>query len=574
MSKRVLFVYPWSLDEANGARTVLLAYARALMRRGVTLDCVAPFGTTTPDADGRVFGVFDRVFVPTRKTHTFRTLLDAAGAGCIDHALPSQHGCDPALMFTAATLAATGGYDLIGLHYARLHAVRPLLPPDVPVVMFTYDLDAVVAEQESTVFGTPPSRFTLQMEATRLGGFDAVTTVGPGDRDRLRAVAPDLPVHAAPIPVAATPVSPARRTSGATLLLLSSSATFHELSLAWFLTHAWPRIRRSAPQATLLLAGRICETARRFGADADPAIELLGTVPTPSDAFQRADVVIAPYYFGDGVKLKVLEALAHGLPVVTTSPGLSNTDLVPDRDLLVADVGDEFAAAVTRLVHDPERRTRLSHNALRYIETHHSEAVADRAVQDVVEGVLAAGRAPVEETLADPVQAQRFISQLQTAVAAALDNPGSNETTASHSHLADRLRVLLPWTIHRVRESGARSIAVYGAGTHTRLVLPMWRALDGPTPHSVVVSGRPSEAWCAGLPVFSLEEFDPRGTDAIVVSSHGYEHAMTAAWRARHPHIPGFSIWSPPAAAGGASVIPATAATIPVASSHAQTLHR
>lgn len=575
MSKRVLFIYPWSLSEANGARSVLVAYARALVRRGMTVDCIVPFADAAiSGAEDRVLGVFDRVFVPTRKTHTLRTLLDAAGAGCVDQALPSQHGCDPALMFTAATLAANGGYDLIGVHYARLHPIRALLPPDVPVVMFTYDLDAVVAEQESIVFGTPASRYTLAMEADRLTGFDAVTTVGPHDRDRLRAISPHLPVHAAPIPIAASPLSISRPTSGAALLLMSSSAVFHELSLAWFLRHAWPQIRRANPEATLMLAGRICETALRFGLDEAPAIELLGTVPSPAEAFVRADVVIAPYYFGDGVKLKILEALAHGLPVVTTSPGLSNTELVTDRDLLVADDGPGFAMAVTRLLRDPERRARLASNAVRYIETHHSESVADRAVQHVVETAMTSPRSVVDEDLADAAQAQRFIGHLQEAVASALDGASSSSAETSHSHLAEQLRVLLPWTVHRVRASGAKSIAIYGAGTHTRIVLPMWRALDGPTPHSVVVSGRPSERWCGGLPVFALDEFDPNGTDAVVVSSHGYEHAMTAAWQARFPNVPVFSIWSPPAATGGPSVIPPTAEVIPVAPSHAQTLHR
>ena len=576
MSKRVLFIYPWSLDEANGARLVLLAYARSLVRRGMTVDCVVPFrDAAASETDGPGFDVFDRVFVPAHKAPTLQTLLDAAGAGCLDQALPSQHGCDPAMMFTAATVASTGGYDLIGVHYARLHAIRPLLPPDVPVVMFTYDLDAIVAEQESIVFGTPPSRYTLEMEAERLSAFDAVTTVGPHDRDRLRRVAPELPVHSAPIPVPATPLSSHRATSGQTILLMSSSAIFHELSLAWFLTHAWPLVRRTNPDATLLLAGRICETARRFGADGDPHIQLLGTVATPGDAFARADVVIAPYYFGDGVKLKVLEALAYGLPVVTTTPGLSNTELVPDRDVLVADDGPAFAAAVSTLLRDAARRQRLSQNANRFIEAHHAQDVADRAVQGVIEELLDRPRpSSLTDEVFDSARMQRFVSHLQMSVAAALDVPAPTTDSTRPSHLVTQLRVLLPWAVHRVRAAGAKSIAVYGAGTHTRMVLPMWRALDGPIPISVVVSGKPSEPWCGGLPVFSLDEFDPRGTDAVVISSHGYEHAMTSAWQARFPHIPVFSIWSPPADAGGPGVIPPTAETIPVASTHAQTLYR
>lgn len=574
MSKRVLFIYPWPLDEANGARAALVCYARALVRRGLTVDCFAPSCGLEIDSSGLYLGVFDRIFSPARTARTLQTLLNAAGAGCLDQALPSQHGCDPAAMFAAAAVASYGGYDLIGVHYTRLHAIRPLLPRDVPVVMFTYDLDAIVAEQESLVFGTPGSRYTLAMEAERLIGFDAVTTVGPQDRDRLRQLVPELPVYSAPIPVPVTARSSGRESSGLSILLMSSSASFHELSLAWFLTHAWPHITSAHPRARLLLAGRICDTARRFGADRDPHIKLLGTVGTPMEAFDRADVVIAPYYFGDGVKVKVLEAMAHGLPVVTTTPGLSNTELVPERDVLVADDGPAFAAAVNRLIGSAGERRRLSCNALRFIERHHSEAIAERALQELTRRLLDSPRPPEVDELTDSARTQRFVSQLQMSVAAALDVPTAMDDSQPQSHLVTQLRVLVPWAIHRVRASGARSIALFGAGTHTRLLLPMWRALDGPTPHTVVVSSEPAEPWCGGLPVVSLDNFHLGGTDAVVLSSHGYEHAMTAAWQTRFPNVPVFSIWSPPAVTGSPSVMPPTAETIPVAPAHAETVHR
>src|SRR5262245_8593394 len=160
------------------------------------------------------------------------------------------------------------------------------------------------------------------------------------------------------------------------------------------------------------------------------------------------------------------------------------------------------------------------------------------------------------------------------SIAAALDVPTPADNSHAQSHMVTQLRVLMPWAVHRVRESGARSIAIYGAGTHTRMLLQMWRALDGPPPHAVVVSGQPAEPWCGGLPVVSLGRFDSRGSDAVVLSSHGYEHAVSAAWHARFPHIPVFSIWSPPADSGSPSVIPPTAETIPVASANAETLHR
>jgi hypothetical protein len=137
-----------------------------------------------------------------------------------------------------------------------------------------------------------------------------------------------------------------------------------------------------------------------------------------------------------------------------------------------------------------------------------------------------------------------------------------------------QLRVLLPWVVHRARAAGVKCVAIYGAGMHTRLMLPMWRALDGPRVLSVVVTRAPSDPWCCGFPVVSMDEFDPASVDAIVLSSHGYEHAMGAACASRFPGLPAFSIWSPPAHVGNGYSIPSTHVSIPVSDAHAPIVHR
>jgi hypothetical protein len=577
MSKRALFIYPWALHEAIGARVALLSYGRALVRHGLTVDCFAPCPVPVDaDQDGLVLGVFDRVFTPPQTSPTLRVLVDAAGAGCMDPALPSQHGCDGAAMFAAATVAATGQYDLIGVHYARLHAIQPLLPPDVPAIMFTYELDAVVAAQEALIFGTTDGDYTLEMEAERVAAFDAVTTVGPDDCARLLEVLPSLPVTSAPMTVAVAPQVPARP-DARVLLLLSSSAIFHELSLAWFLSHAWPAIKAGSPGVRLLLAGHICQTARRFGADADPQIELLGLVDDPAGAYERADVFIAPYYFGDGIKLKVLEALARGLPVVTTTPGLSNTALVPNRDLLVADDGPGFADAVLRVLQRPELRTSLQRRALDFISQHHHPRIADRALQHVVDSVLTAGSRRSGDATKTELTRQRFVAHLQMVLARTLSkwsSPAIAAASPSVTHLTPQLRALLPWTIHRARATDVRTVAFYGAGSHTRLMLPIWRALGGPVVRSIVVSGVPTESTCCDVPVVSADDFDPSSVDAVVLSSQGYERVMAATCAARWPSLPVFPVWSPPITDGESAALPSTHVLIPVVESHAQTVHR
>ena len=159
--------------------------------------------------------------------------------------------------------------------------------------------------------------------------------------------------------------------------------------------------------------------------------------------FEGADVMLAPYYYGAGTKIKVLEALAHGLPVVTTTHGLSNSWLEPNRDVLVADEAAEFASAVVELVQSPERRRELSRTGIDYIRRHHNARTAYEPFREALGALLQRPR----RASTHPVQ--------RVGV------------------LMEALKHLVPWTVERCLDAGTTRVALYGAGAHTRLLVPL-----------------------------------------------------------------------------------------------------
>src|SRR5262249_53125592 len=88
-------------------------------------------------------------------------------------------------------------------------------------------------------------------------------------------------------------------------------------------------------------------------------IDVAGAVPDVRPHLAAARVVVAPVRFGTGMRGKVLEALAMGRPVVTTSVGAEGLGAVSGRDVLVADGADGFAGAVRRVLDDPGLGVRL-----------------------------------------------------------------------------------------------------------------------------------------------------------------------------------------------------------------------
>ena len=119
--------------------------------------------------------------------------------------------------------------------------------------------------------------------------------------------------------------------------------------LIWFVRDVLPRVRQSVPGLRLAVTGDIPESVRVSVGD---TLEVLGRVPTVEPVYSRARVVIAPVRYGAGVKLKVIEALQHGVPVVTSAVGVEGIRLTVDGAVRTADRPTRFADHVSELLID------------------------------------------------------------------------------------------------------------------------------------------------------------------------------------------------------------------------------
>jgi glycosyltransferase involved in cell wall biosynthesis len=115
-----------------------------------------------------------------------------------------------------------------------------------------------------------------------------------------------------------------------------------------------------------------------------------GTVPTVEPFLQDATMTVVPIRFGGGTRIKILEAFAHGVPVVSTRIGAEGLDVEHGRHLLLADSADSFAAACVALSRDRPRRVALSRAGLELVRERYDWRVIEHLVQQVV-----AGRSPV-----------------------------------------------------------------------------------------------------------------------------------------------------------------------------------
>jgi sugar transferase (PEP-CTERM/EpsH1 system associated) len=141
-------------------------------------------------------------------------------------------------------------------------------------------------------------------------------------------------------------------------------------AVLWFHRHVWPLVRARAPQAHLYIVGKN-PPARFKPLWDDPGVTVSGYVPDILPYFGSADVYIVPLRIGGGTRLKVLEAMAAGLPLVSTTLGVEGIALSPGQHALLADTPQDFAEAILSLLADPERRRTLGAAARQFVLEHY-----------------------------------------------------------------------------------------------------------------------------------------------------------------------------------------------------------
>jgi len=228
-------------------------------------------------------------------------------------------------------------------------------------------------------------------EATILSRFDWVFAVSEEDRQSLI----DLGAHAERVlflpnlpktELLDRPQLSFDRSQPLILYLGTLSWQPNQEGVDRFLREVFPTLQQALPQVHLLLAGQGARPRLQRLAHSLPNVDTVGAVEDAEPLYQRARVFLEPIHSGGGTKIKVLNALARGLPVVTTRQGAQGIDVVSEEHLLIAQDSSSTIEAVRRLMTDRELWERLSDNGRRLMRERYQPASAFGVLDNALAG--------------------------------------------------------------------------------------------------------------------------------------------------------------------------------------------
>jgi glycosyltransferase involved in cell wall biosynthesis len=270
----------------------------------------------------------------------FARQVEAAVAGRrYELGIVEHFWCAPYVEQLADVCART----VLDLHNVESHLHQRCAETEVPATAFAHR----IFRQAS-----------LELERAWLPRFSSLLAVSEDDARRVRAIAPRVPVAVYPN---AIPFTPAPHRNNEEVVVFSGNMEYHpnRAAVRFFRAEIWPRLRDEWPGLVWRLVGRNSQAVRQF-TSGDPRIEVQGQIDDAVRELARARVAVVPLLAGSGTRLKILEAWAAGVPVVSTTIGAEGLPVCDGVHLLLADGPMRFASAVSRLLACCDLRDTLS----------------------------------------------------------------------------------------------------------------------------------------------------------------------------------------------------------------------
>lgn len=268
-----------------------------------------------------------------------------------------------------------------------------------PTLIATHNVESQIWERRAKHGRNFAERFFFRLQEIKMRWFErralrratAVTAVSVADAEAMRGWGiPEVPVVPNGVDLERYSGIRPSEVAGNELISVASLDWFPNAdAIEYFSRDIFPIIRDAVPNSTLRIVGRRPSEALRAACSDVPGINFVGEVADVRPHLASASVVVVPLRIGGGSRLKILEALAAGKAVVSTSIGAEGLDLNPGKDVIIADSPRAFANAVVGLLRSDESRRQLGESGRNLVSQQYGWNGIARRLEAVWLGVAA-----------------------------------------------------------------------------------------------------------------------------------------------------------------------------------------
>ena len=390
-------VLPYPLDAGPKVRAYHML--RALAARGpVTLVCFRR-ADDPPAALEHLRGICEVVTVPLRRS-SLRDAWHLALALLSGESFIIRRDARAAMRRTLADLCRRRHFAAVHADQLWMAAYARALPLPFKV-LDQHNAVYLVFQRLAAGERNPLKRWLWRREAVTLAAYETAQAaafdhsfyVSREDLGAVAAVASPaarrlLETRSSVLPIcvdsaAIAPIVPAAGADRVTFLGTLFWPPNAEGAL-WFAEQVWPRVLEHCPTARLTLIGKnppaaVLALGERFGR----SVDITGYVADPRPLLAQTAAFIVPLRSGGGMRVKILDAWAWGLPVVSTPIGAEGIDIRPGEDILIAADPAAFADHVVQLLAHPARRAALGAAGRRAVEARYDRRLLDAALAQV-----------------------------------------------------------------------------------------------------------------------------------------------------------------------------------------------
>lgn len=230
-------------------------------------------------------------------------------------------------------------------------------------------------------------RFWRRVHADAARSGATLVVASEADCGRLGAGNPRIVPNTFEAPAERRPEPPAERP----VLLFQGNLAYqpNEDAAVWLVREIAPLVRQAVPGLRVVLTGSASPLVESLAAPG--TVEVTGRVPDMADVLREAHAVAVPLRVGSGTRIKVLEAFAYGVPVVSTPLGAEGLGIEPDVHAKLAGTTEEFARACTEVLTDRTAARALAARAGRLYDVNYRTEAGLACVRDVVRSAVPGG---------------------------------------------------------------------------------------------------------------------------------------------------------------------------------------